>query len=78
MNTVPIEVPFHSIIGNRGRWNIPLKESSDGVVPYWSSHLDAALSEKIVPANHITAFQNPQAITEIKRILRLYLKTPAQ
>jgi hypothetical protein len=36
MNKVPIEVPFHSIIGNRGRWNIPLKESSDGVVPYWA------------------------------------------
>jgi hypothetical protein len=59
MNTVPIQSPFHSIIGNRGRWNIPLKESSDGVVPYWSTHLDAALSEKIVPANHTTAFQNP-------------------
>jgi triacylglycerol esterase/lipase EstA (alpha/beta hydrolase family) len=40
MNTVPIESPFHSIIGNSGRWNVPLKESSDGVVPYWSSHLD--------------------------------------
>ena len=50
MNTVPIESPFHSIIGNSGRWNVPLKESSDGVVPYWSSHLDRALSEKIVPA----------------------------
>jgi hypothetical protein len=48
MNTVPIESPFHSIIGNGGRWNVPLKESSDGVVPYWSSHLDGALSEKIV------------------------------
>jgi hypothetical protein len=78
MNTVPIESPFHSIIGNRGRWNIPLKESSDGVVPYWSTHLEAALSEEIVPANHTTAFQNPEAITEMKGILRLYLKTTAQ
>ena len=78
MNTVPIESPFHSIIGNSGRWNVPLKESSDGVVPYWSSHLDRALSEKIVPAIHTTAFQNPEAITEMKRILRLHLNTNAQ
>jgi hypothetical protein len=75
MNTVPIKSPFHSIIGNGGRWNVPIKESSDGVVPYWSSHLDAALSEKIVPAIHTTAFQNPEAITEMKRILHLHLKT---
>ena len=78
MNTVPIEAPFHSIIGNGGRRNVPLKESSDGVVPYWSSHLDGALSEKIVPAIHTTAFQNPEAITEMKRILHLHLKTSAQ
>lgn len=75
MNTVPIETPFHSIIGNGGRWNVPLKESSDGVVPYRSAHLDAALSEKVVPAIHTTAFQNPEAITEMKRILHLHLKT---
>jgi pimeloyl-ACP methyl ester carboxylesterase len=75
MNTVPIEVPFHSIVGNNGRWNVPLKESSDGVVPYWSAHLDAALSEKVVPAGHTTAFQNPAAIAEMKRILHLYLAT---
>jgi hypothetical protein len=36
------------------------------------------LSEKIVAANHTTAFQNPEAITEMKRILRLYLKKTAQ
>ncbi|MGA7884023.1 MAG: hypothetical protein WCA06_20335 [Terrimicrobiaceae bacterium] len=75
MNTVPIESPFHSIVGNNGRWNVPLKESSDGVVPYWSAHLDAALSEKVVPAGHTTAFQNPEAITEMKRILHLHLNS---
>ena len=66
--------PFHSIVGNAGRWNVPLKESSDGVVPYWSSHLDGALSEKIVHAINTTAFQNPEAITEMKRILISTLK----
>ena len=64
MNTVPIESPLHSIIRN-GR----LKESSDGVVPYWSWHLDQALSERIVPAIHNTAF--PEAINKMKRILHL-------
>ena len=40
------------------------------------AHLDAVLLEKIVAANHTTAFQNPEAITEMKRILRLYLRKP--
>ena len=40
----------HSIIGDRGRGNTP--NSSDGVVPYWSSHLSSAESEKIVPTGH--------------------------
>jgi hypothetical protein len=34
---------------------------SDGVVPYWSSHLDTAESELIIPSGH-DAHQNPQAI----------------
>ena len=33
--------------------------------------------EKIVAANHTTAFQNPGAITKM-RILRLHLRTTAQ
>jgi hypothetical protein len=37
----------HSIIGDRGKGDTP--NSSDGVVPYWSSHLATAKSEKIVP-----------------------------
>ena len=36
MNTLPIadHIPYHSIIGDRGRGDTP--NSSDGVVPYWS------------------------------------------
>ncbi len=49
MNEVPIRTPFHSIIGVAGSPKAPLEKTSDTVVPYWSSHLDAALSEKIVP-----------------------------
>jgi hypothetical protein len=60
-------VPYHSIIGDRGRGDTP--NSSDGVVPYWSSHLDGAQSEKIVPSGH-GAEHSPEAITEVLRILR--------
>ena len=42
--------------------------SRDGVVPYWSSHLEGAQSELIVPSNH-SAQQNPQGIAEVRRIL---------
>ncbi len=65
-------VSYHSIIGNRGK-NQPLAESSDGVVPYWSSHLDGAASEKIVPKNH-EAHLHPQTHEELSRILHLHLK----
>jgi hypothetical protein len=66
-----IQAPYHSIIGNRGKPG-PLADSSDGVVPYWSSHLDGAQSEVIVPGPH-GACQLPQTIAELDRILRLNL-----
>lgn len=70
VNTIPITpgIPYHTIVGDRGRGDTP--NSSDGVVPYWSSHLDGAKSELVVPSNH-SAHQNPQAIKEVQRILRL-------
>lgn len=72
MNSVPMRAPFHSIIGDRGRGDSP--NSSDGVVAYWSSHLDGAQSEKIVPGPH-SSCELPQTIDELKRILKLHLKT---
>lgn len=63
-------IPFHTIEGDRGRGDAP--DSSDGVVPYWSSHLKGARSELIVPSNH-SAPRNPQAIAEVRRILHLHL-----
>ena len=70
INTIPITpgIPYHTICGDRGRGDAP--KSSDGVVPYWSSHLDGAQSELVVPSSH-SAHQNPQAIAEVKRILKL-------
>jgi pimeloyl-ACP methyl ester carboxylesterase len=60
-------IPYHSIMGDRGRGNTP--NSSDGVVPYWSSHLDGAQSELIVDSGH-EAQSNPEAIHEVARILK--------
>lgn len=62
-------VPYHSVIGDRGLGNTP--ESSDGVVPYWSSRLDGARSEKIVPSGH-GAHEHPEGIAELARILRAH------
>ncbi len=74
IDALPLErgVPYHSVMGDRGRGGTlgrtPLPVSSDGVVPYWSSHLDGARSEKIVPSNH-WAHLHPEGMAEIKRIL---------
>jgi pimeloyl-ACP methyl ester carboxylesterase len=70
INTIPITpgIPYHTIMGDRGKGDSP--NSSDGVVPYWSSHMDGATSELIVPSGH-GAHQNPQAIEEVRRILTL-------
>ena len=69
VNKLPITpgIPYHSIMGDRGRGDTP--NSSDGVVPYWSSHLDGAKSELIVPSDHGAQY-NQQAIREVERILR--------
>lgn len=65
---IPPAVPYDCIIGNRGRYQDPLFRSSDGIVPYWSSHLDGARSELIVPTGH-DAFNNPASVADIERIL---------
>ena len=63
-------IPYHSIMGDRGRGDTP--NSSDGIVPYWSSHLDGAKSELIVNSDHGAQY-NPRAIQEVGRILKLNL-----
>jgi pimeloyl-ACP methyl ester carboxylesterase len=70
INSARITVPYHSIIGDRGKGDSP--NSTDGVVPYWSSHLDGAKSECIVPGPHGSC-ELPQTIAELDRILRLNL-----
>jgi pimeloyl-ACP methyl ester carboxylesterase len=63
-------IPYHSIMGDRGRANTP--NSSDGIVPYWSSHLAGAQSELVVNSGH-NAQMNPEAIEEVDRILKVNL-----
>jgi pimeloyl-ACP methyl ester carboxylesterase len=74
INAVPITpgIPHNVICGDRGKGGNkdgtkPMM--SDGVVPYWSSHMEDAESELVVPSGH-GAHQNPQAIAEVKRILK--------
>jgi hypothetical protein len=71
LNTRPIKMPYHTIAGDRGRGDSP--NSSDGVVPYSSSHLEHAQSELIVPGPH-GSYALPQTIAELQRILRLHLQ----
>jgi triacylglycerol esterase/lipase EstA (alpha/beta hydrolase family) len=68
---LPRDITFHSVIGDRGKGNTP--QSSDGVVPYWSSHITPVASEKIVPCNHGVP-DNSEAAEELKRILKLHLE----
>ena len=68
---LPKHITFHSIIGDKGKGNS--LHSSDGVVPYWSSHVGPVSSELIVPSNHSVPC-NIQAASEIRRILFLHLK----
>jgi hypothetical protein len=72
MNALPMakRILYHSIIGDRGRGDTP--NGSDGVVPYWSSHLDGAESEKIVPSGH-GAEHSAQGIAEVLRILHEHI-----
>lgn len=68
MDGVPMSVPYHSVIGNEGKDNLPLKDTTDGIVAYWSSHQDGAVSELVVPTGH-NSFDHPKSVAELLRIL---------
>ena len=63
------DVPFHSIIGNNKK---ATPGGTDGVVEYWSSHLDQVRSELVVQSGH-SVQQHPVAIYEVRRILLEHL-----
>ena len=60
-------VRYHSIIGQESP-DTPLVESSDGLVPYWGSHLSGATSERDISGGHSVQETAP-AIIELRRIL---------
>jgi pimeloyl-ACP methyl ester carboxylesterase len=74
MNKVPMQadIPYHSIIGVRKSKTGP--GSSDGIVPYESSHLDFAVTETLVPSGH-SAHMHPLAIAQVKTLLLTHLET---
>ena len=57
---------YDSIMGDRGKGGGI--DSTDGIVGYWSSHIDGAASELIVPTNH-EAHLHPNTIAQLRRIL---------
>ncbi|MES2477161.1 MAG: hypothetical protein V4640_15355 [Verrucomicrobiota bacterium] len=76
INKLPLApgIPYHTIMGDRGKGGNHDKTrpvQSDGIVPYWSSHMAGAESELVVPSSH-SAHQNEQAMEEVERILRLH------
>ena len=70
LSNLPIDVPYHTIIGQNNSGAV--ETSSDGVVPYTSSHLDGASSEMVIRSGH-SVCESPDAQREVIRILRLEL-----
>lgn len=68
--TIVPGVEYHSIIARR-KAEGPLQNSSDGLVPYASAHLAGAASELVVVSGH-SVQEKPQAILEIRRLLRAH------
>lgn len=63
---------YHSIIGNITRHQEPDK-MTDGIVPYSSSHLSGAISEKVIQGGH-SIQEQPEAILELRRILKQHMQ----
>ena len=66
------DLKYHSIMGNNST-SQNTEIMSDGIVPYQSSHLDLAVSEKIIQGGH-SIQETPEAVYELQRILREHLQ----
>jgi pimeloyl-ACP methyl ester carboxylesterase len=75
LSSLPIAdgVAAYSIVATLGAG--PLSSRTDGVVAYESAHLDGVVSEKIVRSSH-SVQANPEAILEVRRILRQIVGEP--
>ena len=63
-------VPVASIIGCQDGCDDPA-HSTDGVVPYWSSHLEG-VPETVIPSDH-SGQNHPQCAEEVRRLLLEHL-----
>jgi pimeloyl-ACP methyl ester carboxylesterase len=63
----PVGVSFHSIIATRHA--VDIRDGGDGIVPYWSAHLEGAASETIVPYTH-GCLEKPKTVRAVMRILK--------
>jgi hypothetical protein len=63
-------IAYHSIIGSLRPG--PVDQTTDGVVPYRSAHLDVVESEKVVRSDHGVQ-KDGEAIQEVRRILREHI-----
>ena len=71
----PPWVKFHNVIGvvpNNGLFG-RLAAGTDGVVARESAHLDNAVSEIEVVADHTTVHAHPQTVLEVRRVLLEHL-----
>ncbi len=68
-------VKKYSIIGDRGAGGDVWK-TSDGVVPYWSSHIEG-VPETIIPSNH-SGMEHEQCAVKVAELLRIHagVKSP--
>ncbi|MCC6494160.1 MAG: hypothetical protein IT424_14195 [Pirellulales bacterium] len=72
-------VKYHNIVGqapHEGFANtvsLWLSGEGDGVVSLASARLDAAVSQLVVPADHMSVHRHPQSILEVRRILMQHI-----
>lgn len=69
-------VRYHNIIGilEKSKWFSSDSLDSDGVVNAESAHMDDAISEIVVAAQHSTIHTTPRSILEVRRILVEHLR----
>ncbi len=64
-------LPYHLIMGNSDP-SVPTDQSTDGIVPYTSAHLEGAASETVLEGGHSIQLE-PLAALEFRRLLRQHL-----
>lgn len=75
----PGTVNYHNIVGVLpddkvlGRVAGKVAGRGDGVVTYESAHVEDAISEEVVPEDHVQIHRHPRAILEVQRILLEHL-----